>query len=169
MPPFLAHVDWTAAGVIATVLVGVGTIVVGGIALFLQLRALNRQVESATYQQMIDTFNDFSKEIIDHPDLQPAIYGKGAGYKAPSDPLDQHRVDWLIGMRFGWFESVILQRNRYQMSRKVTDHWCAILAKELEFPGMAAHWDRYQAYYHPDLREEIRQILAGQQEDGARP
>lgn len=154
MPDLFTHLDWTAAGVIATVLVGVGT-------LFFQLRALNRQIESATYQQMIDTFNDFSKEIIDHPDLEPAIYGKGAGYKPPSDALDRHKVDWLIGMRFGWFESVVLQRNRYHMSRKVTDHWCSILKKELESPAMKAHWDEYHEYYHPDLREEIRQILAG--------
>lgn len=155
MPSFLADVDWTAAGVIATVLVG-------GATLFFQLRALNRQLASATYQQIVQAFTDFSKLIVDRPELYDAIYGTVRPYVPPTDAKFGHQVDWAIGIRFGWFESVIVQRKRYRiLSAAIADHWRSILKKELECPAMRAHWDAYQDYYHPDLREAISQILAG--------
>lgn len=152
MPAPFDHLDWTALGVAATVLVGILT-------LYFQLRGLNRQVESATYQQMIDTFNDFSKLLIDRPELVDIIYGKVDPYVPPADPMLKNQVDWAIGMRFGWFESVIIQRNRYGMSRAIADHWRSILKTELECPAMKAHWEKYHDYYHPDLRQEISTIL----------
>jgi hypothetical protein len=166
MGSFLGRVDWTAAGVIATVLVGIATILVAGITFFFQLRGLNRQIASATYQQIVLAFNEFSKLIIDKPELYDAIYGKP--YAQPTDAKFGHQVDWAIGIRFGWFESVIVQRKRYRiLSASVADHWRSILVKELGSPAMLAHWHKNREYYHPDLRDEIQQILASKQHESA--
>jgi len=128
------------------------------------MRALHGQLKSANYQQIVASFNDFSKLIVDNPKLERAIYSKE--YLPPATDDFKHKVDWAIGIRFGWFESVVVQRRRYRLlSRSIYNHWCSILAKELDSPAMRRHWARSCDYYHPDLRKVVNRLLDKRKHD----
>ena len=144
----------TATGVAA----GAVAAVVALVALWAQLRSLTRQLRSANYMQIVAAFNDFSKLLVDQPSLVDYIYH---GKAVPAYDKDlQHQVDWVIGIRFGWFEMVVLQRQEYKLlSENIVNHWMRILTRELDAPAMRAHWERGSSYYHPALRAEVAQIL----------
>ncbi len=68
-------------------------------------------------------------------------------------------MNWAIGMRFGWFESVAVQGKRYKaVDAHLADHWLTVLGYELESRVMANHWRKYGRYYHPDLRASVHEI-----------
>jgi hypothetical protein len=154
----VASFDWTAAGVITAAAGAVVAAIIAVVALLVQMRALNRQLRSANYQQIVGMFTDFSKLIVDDPELEPLIYGKP--YREPPNEHLRHKVDWVIGIRFGWFESVVIQRNHYGLlSRDIADFWIALLKRELDAPAIRRNWDRSAAWYHPDLRTEVDALL----------
>jgi hypothetical protein len=133
--------------------------VIALVAIWAQFRALTRQLRSANYQQIVSAFDDFSKLLVDRPELVDYIYH---GKPVPQADRDlQHRIDWAIGIRFGWFESVVVQRQEYQLlSPDIADHWMHILSTELDAPAMRTHWEKSASYYHPTLRAQVQQILA---------
>jgi len=155
----LASLDWTAAGVIGAAAAAAFAALIGVVTLWVQMRALNRQLRSANYQQIVTMFSDFSRLLVDSPELEPAIYSRT--YQPPATEAFRHKVDWAIGIRFGWFETVVIQRKHYGLlSRDVAEHWFGILAKELDSPAMRMHWDKSHDYYHPELRAKVTDLLA---------
>jgi hypothetical protein len=81
-------------------------------------------------------------------------------YQEPPNEHLRHKVDWVIGIRFGWFESVVIQRNHYSLlSRDIADFWIELLNRELDAPALRRHWQRSAAWYHPDLRAEVDALL----------
>jgi hypothetical protein len=158
MGAMAASFDWTAAAVITAAAGAAVAAIIAVVALLVQMRALNRQLRSANYQQIVGMFTDFSKLIVDDPELEPLIYGKP--YQEPPNEHLRHKVDWVIGIRFGWFESVVIQRNHYGLlSRDIADFWIDLLNREIDAPAIRRNWERSAAWYHPDLRAEVDALL----------
>jgi hypothetical protein len=150
-----------AAGVIAAAVAAVAAVV----ALYMQAKSLNvqmqaliRQLRSTNYQQIVASFDDFSKTMIDHPELHDYIYGDQT---VPSGNSNlEIQVDWFIGRRFVWFETVLVQYREYQLlSEDIVTHWLRLLEYELTFPAIRAHWEKAGKEYHKDLRSAVHQIL----------
>jgi hypothetical protein len=158
MHPMIASIDWTATGVIIGAAGAVLASIIAVVTLWVQTQSLGRQLKSANYQQIVGAFSDFSKIIVDTPELDPLIYG--TPYTAAATPEMRDKVDWAIGIRFGWFESVVVQRKEYRLlSENIAQHWINILEKELESPAMQRHWEKYHDYYHPELRVMVAELL----------
>lgn len=119
---------------------------------------MTRQLRSSNYQQIVASFDDFSKSMIDHPELHDYIYG---GQTVPKDnPTRQVQVNWFIGRRFVWFETVLVQYREYHLlSDDIVAHWRRVLEYELRSPAMRAHWEHSRMEYHEYLRSAVDEIL----------
>jgi hypothetical protein len=148
-------------GVIAAVvaaLVAVVALYMQVKSLRVQMQALTRQLRSANYEQIVASFDDFSKTMIDHPELHGYLYGNQT--VPDNDSNLRVQVDWFIGRRFVWFETVLVQYREYQLlSEDIVDHWLRLLKYELTFPAMRNHWDNQGKEYHEDLRSAVERIL----------
>jgi hypothetical protein len=148
-------VDWTAVGSVVAVLSLLATIW----ALWFQVKSLRRSVESTTYQEIIRMFNDFSCHIIDHPKLEKLVFGEEELPASDVTAEDRTKANWIIGVRFVWFEGIVIQKKVYNSIREdIYRHWLEILKRELETKSMEAYWRKHGSQFHPELQAEIRRI-----------
>jgi hypothetical protein len=147
-------VNWDAVagiGAVAAVLAGL-------IALWVQMRALKRSIASATYQEIVRMFDDFALMIIERPELDGAIFGDGPENRFSTET--RTRAEWACGIRFDWFESIVIQRLKYKaVPEDIYVHWLSVLGAELRKPRVRAYWDRCGHYYHPELKREVERTL----------
>lgn len=147
-------VNWDAfagIGAVAAVLLGV-------FALWMQMRGLRRSMESATYQEIVRMFDDFALLIIERPELENAIFGKGDEQRFTEET--RTRAEWARAIRFDWFESIVIQRQKYRViPDDLYAHWLDVLKNELGEDGMRRYWQRCGRYYHPALRREVERTL----------
>jgi hypothetical protein len=147
-------VNWDAVAGIGAV----GAVLAGLVALWVQMRHVKRSIASATYQEIVRMFDDFALLIIERPELDEAIFGD-----ADEEGLSERtktRARWARGIRFDWFESVVIQRLKYGvLPDDIYAHWLDVLKDELGKPGMRAYWEDCGHYYHPDLRDEVERTL----------
>ena len=147
-------INWeaiAAGGTVASVLAAIG-------ALFYQILSLKRSIQSSTYQDIVQIFNEFSRLMIDHPELERMIFSKEAGLEIANEY--QSRVDWAIALRFDWFESIVIQKKKYKaVPEDIYRHWLGVLKEELTRPTIHRHWNDNGRFYHPHLQREVAKIL----------
>jgi hypothetical protein len=148
-------VSWDAVAGVASVAAVLAALIV----VWIQMRQLKRSFASATYQEIVRMFDDFAMLIVERPELDGAIFGSGANERFSDET--RTRAKWARGIRFDWFESIVIQRRRYRViPDDLYDHWLAVLRDELSQPGMRDYWTRSGHYYHPELRSEVESALA---------
>lgn len=146
------ELDWTAVGSVAAVL----SVLASLWALSHQVKSLRKSAESATYQEMIRMFNDFSCMLVNDPELERHVFAKEA-LPDGSDQDIRTKASWMLGMRFVWFESMVIQKRVYgALHDDIYSHWLTILKEELETKSVEEYWKRCGSKFHPRLREEIR-------------
>lgn len=150
----MTGIDWTAVGGVAAV----ATLLASILALMIQVRSLRKSIESSTYQEMIRTFNDFSVLLVDKPEMEKYVFSE----KALPDGIDKDdstRAQWMIAMRFVWFESIVVQKKIYSALHKdIYRHWLEILKFELSTASMEQYWRKYNDKFHPVLRKVVWQL-----------
>lgn len=124
------------------------------ILLWLQTREMRKQIQSSTYQTIVQTFDNFSQTVMQHPQLAQVLFGTQCS-------LDDVKAEWLVTMRLDWFESIIIQKHRYRaLSDDIFGHWMRVLEYELSMPFIRNIWERYGTLYHPLLQKEVQRILS---------
>jgi hypothetical protein len=149
----LLAVEWNAVAAISTAV----SVLVAVLVFASQARQLKRSIASATYQDMVRSFDDFSKLIVDSPELHDAISAD-----APADDEKLRcRAEWAMGIRFDWFESVVIQHRHYKaLPETIANHWLGVLEHELTTkPVMRSHWLECREYYHRDLQDEVKRLV----------
>lgn len=147
--------DWNAVGAIsagASVLAALG-------ALFYQVASLRRSIQSSTYQEIVRMFDEFSRSLVERPDIERAIFARAGD---SNDTSSQHhaRIDWTIAILFDWFESIVIQRKRYKaIPKEIYSHYLGVLKDTLSRPIILEYWKQNGRFYHPDLQEEAARIL----------
>jgi hypothetical protein len=139
-------------------LAGIGAVLVALVALWMQVRGLKRSMASATYQEIVRMFDDFALLIIERPELDKAIFGKGDEKRFTEET--RIRAEWARAIRFDWFESIVIQRLKYRVvPDDIYAHWLGVLKHELDQQGMRSYWDNCGHLYHPELRREVERTL----------
>ena len=144
---------------------GIGTVISTAVAnllvamtvllLWWQVRDLRRSVQSATYQTIVQMFDAFAKTMIQYPELHAYLVPD-----AENRNSQQIRAEWAIAMRFDWFESIVIQKMRYNaIPDDIYIHWMRILEYELRNPFFQSFWNQFGSMYHPLLREEVERRL----------
>jgi len=104
--------------------------------LWLQIKEMRKQIQSSTYQTIVQMFDNFSQIILQNPHLAPILFGT-------AQTPDQIQAEWATAMRFDWFESVVIQKHKY---RAIPDdlyaHWMSILEYELSMPFIRNIWNQ---------------------------
>jgi hypothetical protein len=154
--------SWNAIAAIATAL----SVVVALIAFAVQARHLKQSIASATYQEIVRMFDDFSKLIIERPQLYNALYRD----VEITDANLRQQADWAIGIRFDWFESVVLQHKAYRaLPDSIAEHWLGVLEHELSKAPIRRHWLEHGHHYHPALKAEVGQRLPALAKEAEKP
>jgi hypothetical protein len=149
-------VNWDAIAGVASV----AAVVAALIAVWIQMRQLKQSFASATYQEIVRMFDEFAMLIVERPELDRAIFG-GRGVEERFSDETRTRAQWAQGIRFDWFESIVIQRRKYRViPDDLYDHWFAVLRDELGRPGMRDYWNRCGHYYHPELRSEVERAIS---------
>lgn len=121
--------------------------------LWFQIKEMRTQIRSSTYQTIVQMFDEFSKIMLQHPDLASLLFGT-------SQPVNTIKAEWLVSMRLDWFESIVIQRHRYHaIPDDIYEHWMHVLTYELSLPFIQNVWEQYGSLYHPLLQQEVRQRL----------
>lgn len=125
--------------------------------LWLQIKEMRKQIQSSTYQTIVQMFDNFSQTMLQNPQLVHLLYGA-------HQTVDEIRAEWAVFMRLDWFESIVIQKYKYQaIPDDIYDHWMSILEYELSVPFIRNIWERYGRLYHPLLQQEVQQRLSQSQ------
>lgn len=147
--------NWEAIAAVGAV----GAVLVALIGLWVQVRALKQSIASATYQEIVRMFDEFAMLIVERPELDRAIFDDGPVEERLSGET-KTRAEWARGIRFDWFESIVIQRLKYKaIPDDIYAHWLGLLQHELGKDGMRAYWARCGRNYHPELRHEVDRVL----------
>lgn len=142
-------IDWNAVAAIGAVL----SVIVALIALWRQVQDLKQSIQSGTYQEIVRMFDEFSRLMVDQPALGQIIFARDA---TALDAEQEFRIDWVLAIRFDWFESVVIQQRKYKaIPQDIYDHWLGVLTTELKYPVIRQYWEKCHTYYHPLLQQEV--------------
>lgn len=129
-----------------------------------QARKTKETTHSTTYQEIVRMFDDFSRLMIENPKLAKIIYSSGptksGDVKVGLSECEGTQLDWLLAIRFDWFESVVVQKHRYNaIPPEVYDHWREVLKNELRSStAMRQYWSYFGNYFHLDLKSLVADI-----------
>ena len=150
---WMSQINWQIVGGVAAV----GSTLVAAYALLFQIRSLRRSLASSTYQQIVQMFDDFSRLLIEHPNLIEVIYGHE--HKALS-AQETDIANWAMGIRFNWFESVYVQSRNFKIiPTDLRNHWDNVLREELKSATLRDYWKKYSHWYYPPLRSHVKEEL----------
>jgi len=120
------------------------------IFLWLQIKEVRKQIQSSTYQTMVKMFDNFSQIMLQNPQLARLLFGTSDASS------EQIQAQWVVFMRFDWFESIVIQKYKYNaIPDDLYDHWMRILEYELSSPFIRNIWEIYGTFYHPLLQQEV--------------
>jgi len=132
------------------------------IFLWIQIRDLRKSVQSATYQTIVSMFDEFAKLCIEHPEIDRLLFQDSDALwnndsKTPT--VQKIQALWAIAMRFDWFESIVIQKKKYNtIPDDLYQHWISVLREEMSFASFRKYWNTYKQFYHPYLHEEINRL-----------
>jgi hypothetical protein len=148
--------DSTNVSIITTIMNFISNIVliISVIFLYIQVKEMRKQIQSQVYQNIVQMFDEFSKIIMQNPRLARVIFND-------LKTNDQIQAEWLIFMRFDWFESIVIQKHKYNaIPDDIYNHWMDILRFELNIPLIREIWESSKMFYHPLLQNEVNRILS---------
>lgn len=121
--------------------------------LWFQIKEMKKQIQSSTYQTIVQMFDNFSLIMLQNPHLSQYIFDN-------TSSIEQSQIEWALAIRFDWFESVVIQRHRYSaIPIDIYDHWINILGYELSNPHIMTFWRRYGNLYHPLFQKEVSRLI----------
>jgi len=129
-------------------------LIISVILLYMQIVEMRKQIQSSVYQNIVQMFDNFSHIIIQNPKLAKIIFND-------LKTNEQIQAEWLIFMRFDWFESVVIQKHKYNIiPDDIYNHWMEILRFELNIPLLREIWESNKMFYHPLLQNEVNRIIS---------
>lgn len=121
-----------------------------------QIRKLPASLQSSTYQSLINQFDNFTKEAIDHPNLiSHLLHDKKEGTE-PLTAEDRLKLDWLGFLYLNWAEAVSIQSGQLRLiPEDLWEHWKTTIRQDLHKGYLAKLWQENKNLYHTSLMRMV--------------
>jgi hypothetical protein len=150
--------NWDAIGAIAETLGAVG-VIASLVYLATQIRQNTRATRVATYQDLIDSYQQGQVNIAYDAEVSE-LYRMGMEGSDQLSEADEFRFNWLLGTRMMAFDNAMYQ---FQSGMLSPDRWQVMLGSlrfTLSSPGARASWEEFpKGSVSPDFVALVEEIL----------
>jgi hypothetical protein len=150
--------NWEALGAIGEI-VGAAAVIVTLGYLAVQMRQNTRAVRAAAFQQVVDSFAEFSSSLSHDRELMEVVIAGNKDFNALNE-LDRSRYDLAMRSFMRRSENVFFQSEQGTLQAET---WTGIresLSELFRTPGFRSWWERRTGYFNATFRDFLeRNVL----------